>query len=793
MIGPQWQKVINDLWDNKARTILVVLAIATGVFAFGGIFMSKELILADMSAQYVETNPASIEMSVSPFDEELVHAVEGLRDIDQAMGQAGMSVKLLTPDGPVNLYMRAYHDYDDLALNRLTPEQGIYPPGRRELLLERTSLDLGEAQIGDTVTIEMQDGQQRDLILAGTVHDLNTLPATMWPEMSGYVTLDTLEWLGESGQYGRLLMSAGPEVTTREQAEEIAKDVKERIEHYGYQVRSVDARKPGEHFSEEIMRGVIVVLGVLGAFTLVLSAFLVVNTTTALLAQHQRQIGTLKLVGATGPKVTGLYMTTVAAFGVLSLLVALPMGMALGYVTTASMLSFVNLDVLNFRISFNVLLLMVAAALFAPMIAGLVPVVSGVRVTVREALTDYGISSKTSQGWFDHFLANLRGLPRPLMLSFRNTFRRKARLILTLGTLSLAGAMFIAVLSARQAMFELLDRAVDLWGYDVQLNLDHNYPISSLEREAMRVDGVTGLEGTTVSTAYLVGEDDSGGVTIYISGIKPGTPFVDGSRLIVEGRWLEPGDQNEMVVSGSIAQDNPDIQVGQEITLKLGELKRKWLVVGIVNTLGDEVAYVDFDYLSRVNGTPGQADRVWIETEHHDPAAQDQAAETLEERFKRAGMGVGYTETGHTLVESSTMRFNFLVVFLLGAAIILAFVGGLGLAGTMSLNVLERTREIGVMRSVGAANSAIRRIVLAEGMVIGFISWVIGTALSAPISYLLSWSLGIAIFGYSMGFTFSLPAVGLWLPVVLFIAAISSMLPARRAVRISVREALAYE
>ncbi len=793
MIGPQWQKVINDLWDNKARTILVVLAIAAGVFAFGGIFMSKEVIFDDMNEQYAAIHPSSIEMSVSSFDEELVRAVAGMREVDQAMGRAAMSVKILTADGPINLILRAYGDYEDMPLNQITPEQGTYPPSHREIILERASLDLSGAQIGDTVTIELQDGQERDLVLAGTVHDLNAFPATMWPEMTGYVTLDTLKWLGHSGQYGTLFMSAGPEVTTRAETEEIANVVKERVERYGYYVGSIDADRPGEHWAEETTKGVILILGVLGSFTLVLSAFLVINTITALLAQHQRQIGMLKMVGATGPTVIGLYMATVAAFGILALVVALPTGMALGWVTTASVMNFLNLNILNFQMSFKVVLMMTLAALFAPMIAGLVPVLGGARVSVREALSDYGISSKAKQGWFDRFLADLRGLPRPLMLSLRNTFRRKARLALTLGTLTLAGAMFISVLSVRQAMFDELDRALELWGYDVELNLNSDYPIRSIQREAARVDNVVSLEGSTISPAYHVREDRSEGATIYVFGVAPDSPFVNGRPLIEAGRWLEPGDQNAIVVSGDIAKNNPEIEVGKEITLKIGEIKRKWLVVGVVNTLGNEIAYVDFDYLSRLKGAPGQADRVWIETTQHDAATQDVVAETLEERLKRAGIGVGYTETGQTIIESNTSQFNFIVAFLLGAAVILAGVGGLGLAGTMSLNVLERTREIGVMRSVGAANASIRGIVLAEGVVIGLISWVIGTAVSVPICYLFGRALGAAIFGFPLKFTFSPMAVGLWLPVVLLISVVSSMLPARRAVRISVREALAYE
>ena len=122
-----------------------------------------------------------------------------------------------------------------------------------------------------------------------------------------------------------------------------------------------------------------------------------------------------------------------------------------------------------------------------------------------------------------------------------------------------------------------------------------------------------------------------------------------------------------------------------------------------------------------------------------------------------------------------------------------AVVGGLGLMGTMSINVIERTREIGVMRAVGASDGSVLKIFMVEGLFIGVLSWFIGTIVALPIGKLLSDAVGIAFTDFPLNYTFSTNGALLWLAVVLILAAMASFLPARSASRLTVREVLAYE
>jgi putative ABC transport system permease protein len=124
---------------------------------------------------------------------------------------------------------------------------------------------------------------------------------------------------------------------------------------------------------------------------------------------------------------------------------------------------------------------------------------------------------------------------------------------------------------------------------------------------------------------------------------------------------------------------------------------------------------------------------------------------------------------------------------------VLALVGGIGLMGTLSINVLERTREIGVLRAIGASNGSVAQLVIVEGLMIGGLSWLAGMAMAYPLSCVLSSAVGIALIRTPLENTFAWSGVVVSLVVVVVLAAVASFLPAWNATRSSVRAALSYE
>jgi putative ABC transport system permease protein len=791
MLTPRWRKVIRDLWSNKTKTILVVLAIAVGLFAFGSVFITRDILVAGMDSQYRATNSPNIIFYTGYFDNNLLRWINEQPEVGQAQGRASYTVKMFGADKTYNLTLIAYGD-SEISMNRITPEKGTWPPARKEIVFERASLPLAKAQIGDKVTLELSNGKQFTPTITGTVHDLNAFPGTMVPLPTAYVSMQTLEWMGFPGDYNQINIITKERITSIPEIGEVASIIRQRLQDRGFDVYSTQLKNPDEHWAKPTTQSFTLILSGLGIFSLILSGFLVVNTITALIAQQRRQIGMMKAIGGSGRQIFSLYLVLVGFYGALALVLALPISMGLGYVFMNMVANLLNLDITNFHLPLNVFFLEFGAAILVPAIAAAIPIIGGVKIPVREALSDYGIAGKNRSNFWDRMLLKVSFLSRPLLLSLRNTFRRKARLALTLGTLTLAGTIFIGVMNIRASLdTEFNSMFKKYYDWEIALGLDGNYPVRGTEARVLEIPGVTGVESQTGTRALRVKSDGTTGYGFNMVGVSPDSDFV--KPEVKRGRWLQEGDRNVLVMTSSLVEDNPDLKVGDKVLLRTNGQNREWEIIGITPQAWDKSAYADFNYISRIIGTAGLTSELYIRTEQKDGDSQAAMAETVETQLKKSGIKIGSSITQQAIVSSNSGQVDFLIYFLLIMAIMSAVIGALGLMGMMSLNVMERTREIGVMRSIGATSRAIGGIVITEGLIIGIASWLIAIPVSVPISLVFNSMLGNIMFGTTLAFIFSPVGLVIWLAIIMGIAFIASMLPAYRAMRMSVRQTLAYE
>jgi putative ABC transport system permease protein len=173
--------------------------------------------------------------------------------------------------------------------------------------------------------------------------------------------------------------------------------------------------------------------------------------------------------------------------------------------------------------------------------------------------------------------------------------------------------------------------------------------------------------------------------------------------------------------------------------------------------------------------------------------AQKALGREIETRLKEHGYRITDVQAGRSLTATTASGLNILTGFLLMMATLIAVVGSIGLAGTMSLNVLERTREIGIIRAIGASDRSVMELVMVEGLLIGSMSWLFGFLLALPVSSMMANAIILALFGATADFTFTPIGVILWGIVVVILSVLASIGPARNATRLTVREVLAYE
>ncbi len=797
MLQPRWRKVLRDLWGNKVRTVLVVFSIAIGVFAIGVIVGAQVILSADLSDSYLATHPASAVLSAEGFDEEFVAAMHNVEGVQEAEGRRNLSLRVQVGVNEWKTLSVDVLDFEENHLNQLAPEAGMWPPEEEMLVVERASLPLLNAAIGDVVTVEGANGRFRQLPIVGTLHDLNKPPAQFTGQTYGYITQETLEWLGFDPYFDELHILVSGDTSDKTYIQQVANQVADRVEKSGRTVYSTYIPEPGEHPLNSAIEPLLLILGVLGALSLFASSFLVINIINGLLAQHTKQIGVMKAIGARRGQIVHMYLITVTIFGLLSLLLAIPLGALAAYAFTAFIAGLINFDLSGFRLSTQAVVIQTAVGILVPVVAALVPVFQGTSHTVREALSEYGLGKgHFGSSLFDRllnwFTATVLHLSQPMRISLRNTIRRKARLLFTLFTLTLGGAIFIGILSVRLSLLATLDDALSYFNYDVAVGFNRPFRIEEILREAEKVPGVVLADSWVVNVGRRQRPDGTESDNIIVFGVEPDTQII--RPTLLNGRWLQAGDENAMVINSLVLQDDPDIQVGDTITLDIASREHEWVVVGIAQaTMTGPFAYVNRPYFAREVRSVGRATGVQVIATSHTPADQLDLANRLKAHFDSIGMQVTNTETTGEIRETVTYQFDLIIIFLAIMAVLIAAVGGLGLMGTMSINVMERTREIGVMRAVGASDGAVVRIVLVEGIFVGIISWFLGALAAYPMGKLLSDMVGQAFIQSTLNYHFAVNGAIGWLFAILIIASLASYLPAHNASRLSVRETLAYE
>jgi putative ABC transport system permease protein len=536
-------------------------------------------------------------------------------------------------------------------------------------------------------------------------------------------------------------------------------------------------------------------MGFFGALSVLLSGFLVINTINALLGQHIRQIGVMKAVGARTGQLVAMYLALVFCFGLLSLAISLPLAGYAAHIVAAGTAAYLNFNSGPFRIPTVTIVLQAIVAILIPLGAALAPVFKGARITIREAISSYGLGRGTfGKGLVDRLVEHIRGLPRPLLISIRNTFRRKARLILTLSALILAGAIFIAVFNLKASMDTAIKQTLGYVLSDVNVNFNQWYRMQKIEPIARAIPGVVDAEGWGLANAEVLTADKTAATQVLLFAPPANSTLI--TPTMTSGRWLLPGDQNAVVIGNHMVAARPELKVGDVITINIEGKKNDWHIVGIYRMAGNVVPpilYANYDYLGIVMGRINQVFSLRVTTSQHDLLSQQRVADQLEAAYTAAGIQVSNTSTGATAIAQNKQTTDILVYFLLVMAVLIAVVGGLGLTSTMSMNVIERTREIGVMRAIGASNRSVQSIVIVEGMMIGIISWILGALLAIPIGILMANVVGRLFLQSPMDFIFSMDGFMTWLVIVLILSALASFLPARNASRLTVREVLAYE
>ena len=799
-MGVIWTKVWFDLWHNRMRTLLAVLSIAAGLFAVGAMFGMSDLLMTNLDKNHQSVMPPHLNIVLG----ELVDR-DILRDLIKVPGVEGVdpycdvwvSYKIdPTKDWrPGVIELRDNYTAQKYQLVQLS--DGSWPK-KNEIGIERMAASFLIAGIGDKVIFK--DGHyERTYPITSQVRHPFVPPPQFMDLAVFFANSETLERFGiPAGKFNSAFVRVTP--YSADHAKQVATGIKNQLAKQDINVGEIRYEDPDKHWGRSFFDGITLVLELLAIISVVISAVLVYNTLSNLITQQTNQIGILKAIGGTTGTIIQVYLSEALVYGLLALVISIPLGMLVAFGLTQSFLALFNIDYAEIEISKLAVTAQIISGIVVTLLAGLIPTLQGASTTVRQAIASYGLGGNFGSHRFDRVIERIgaRLLPAHYATALGNMLRRKGRLLLTQIVLITAGFAFLLVMSLNTSISFTLDNLYAQHHYDTVIqfsNMERSHPVYAVLNNVNSVDRAE-LHLIQSASLLVAGQlAKEAGLSVFIEGIPPGSDFF--APLIVAGRWLQPGDGRVVVLKRDSAETN-QINVGDTITLNLGELgKDTWQVIGIYDpvfagSFSSDRIYAPLDSLYEATKKHNRGSLLYVRTKDHSVVAQTAVTAELKDLYEARRLRISQTNTEAAARSTSEFQFSTITVMLMALSVIVAVVGGIALMGALSISVVERTKEIGVLRAIGARSRIIIGIFLMEGVLQGLLSCVFAIPASFMAGQPLASTLGKAMFGATLDYAYNWTAVGIWLAIMLVISALASILPARSATKVSVRDSLAY-
>lgn len=784
---PRWSKLWRDVRAERSRYALMLLAVVVSVAAFGTVLGARDVLQREMARNYLGSNPAHATLELP---DGVDAAVLALARSDPAVeaAEAGdvLPARVRVGEEWRSLLLFIVDDFQTFRLSRFEPKQGAFPPPPGQALIERTAAGVLATDTGGRLEVLLPGSPPRSLVVAGSVHDASLAPA--WQEQAGYVYIDSAtlraNWPGRTPHELRVRWRDTAETLAAIQAR--GEGLAARLRQAGHRVDELRVPPPRRHPHQRQMETVLVLLLSFAALALVLSALLVANALAALLARQTREIAVLKTLGARTRQLVLMQATLVGAMGVLAWLVGMPLARFAAGALAGAVAHLLNLSLASDHPAGWVFGVQGLAALAVPLAMAALPIARACRTSIRAAMDQRGTAGM-----------GIRRRSARWPATLRSVVRRPARLALTVALLAGGGAMFMTALNVARSWELTIDKVYATRSYDVEVRAAQPVPTGAVVQVA-RLPGVQAVEtwgfadaafgrpqGIDLSHAY----PDRGHGAFAVMGVPPSTAMV--AFPVLQGHWLRAGDAADAVVLNHAAlAQMPQLRLGDAVRLSVGGRPSTWRLVGVVEEVGAAgVAYVARDALA-VAAAGSDARVLRVATDATGPVQRNGRIHLIDETLLRAGAAV---QSARPLSELRTAMGDHIVILiraLVAMAVVMAAVGGLGLTANMSVSVVERLRELAVMKTLGATPGRLVRLVQREAQLIAWLGTALAVALSLPLTAGLDKLVGSLGFVAPLPFAVAPAGVLGWALASAALAGLAAWWPARSAGRVSVAQAL---
>jgi len=794
------RKAWGDLTRHRARTLLTAFTLGIAIASVG--FLAVPILLnAAMSRQVAASHLYDVGLSTNVIDltPAQLTALGHLPGVAAVSPALGFATEATSVAGAQDVEI-AGTALASAPVNTVPLLSGRMP-GPGEVIADAADGRATDYSVpaGDTIKVRAANGAMVPLRVTGTGMNLAATPgATGSSTPVFYATEATVQSLrGVRGvdYLGFRLTYDTPAAQSRVIAEARSYLTAQTGSD---PITSLPAtRAAGQWPGQAGFKRIMALLYIITILAFLSALFLIVATMNAVIAEQASEIAVLKTLGGRRRQIGGIILRTAAMIGAAGAVAGTAVGIVIAYLL-ADYFAGRLVDVsFGFGVSPAIV---VASLLLGPALAvaaSLPALRRALRRPVAETLAGQG-SSDYGSGWLDRAAA--RGLagtrvPESLRMGVRNALRQKRRSAAAVAQVAVAAGLAIAFIALGQSVNAVIGQTIGLLRFSFSAGMASTDAARPFGSQALAIatstPGVTGAELVETSAAQYAGQT-------YVAWGLGAHPLY--SYRLSSGRWFSTADAASgsrpaipPVVLGPAVARATGARVGQILTLTMAAGPTRVRVIGVDTgeLNGGGTIYFPLPVLERLDGGPGTADSMWFSTASSGHAAVDRATAAAAARLAAAGYPVSTQEIYVTEKQITASETSILtIVEVLGLLVVAIML--MGLVSALSMGVIERTREVGILRCVGARARSIRRIFSSEALALAVVGWLFGVVLGWLIYQgLLALLLHNA--GISLPQEFP-PAVPLsTLAGVLVLTLLVIRPPLRRATRIRPGTALRYQ
>ena len=777
------RKSVTDLSRRKSRTFFTAASLALAV-ASVGLFALPALMNRAMQAEVTAGRLADLTVDMRPLvlDRAQLSALGGLRNVRAVEPQSFFGGWAYVSGRRAFAEVLGIRRFAGQRVDVVQVTSGVSPEAGAVLTdVQNARQGLLSVHAGQAVRIIGADGAVRSLRVSGEGRSLaGGQMVTSDSAIVLYATPATVASLSRTPGYDELLFRLAD---TRSTA------VAATLTAIRATLRSVpgftgfsdlpQVRAAGDWPGKSRFEGFSKFFYVITLLALLSALVLISNTVTTLIAEQTSEIGMMKAVGGRRRQIAAVYIKTALLLGALGTAAGVVVGAALAYALTRYFGSEYFAVTVGFGIDWPIVLASALAGLLGPPLAALPAIRRAIRMPVREALQATG-STVSGQDAGDRLLRRARFLPRPAQIGLRNAGRRRRRSLSTALVIAFAVGTLLAVLGLATAIGNTSRGSWADHGEDVKITSMSGRPLGADAEQLIRATpGVAAVEPMFVTDVTLDGQD------ARIWAVRQATMF---RYHLTAGRWYTPAEEQAQAHVAVIENDIARItgtRIGDIVTAQTASGPARFRVIGISADRQESgtALFVPLTTMHAImTGRPADANDYWVKTTSHSHAFIDRTTTRIENTLAKHGYDVGseikYVMLADEIAHYRTLNTTLAVVGLLVVAISMA-----GLANALTMSVLERTREIGILRSIGARARDIRRIFATETLVLAAAGWLIGVPLGYLLDRFLVWLLNKVL---NLNIILAFPSWNLVLTLAgtILLALLITLVPIRRATRL---------